>query len=134
MQIQTFMNMKGLIHGRDPKRIDSDRDGTLKIGTTEISIVQGGDTIMPILFHGATGDYPATFTDVEGVTYDLGKVAVRNGRINPPSKIAVELMEIRARMDVLERENEVLKNKIEYLGNIFDTNSLNFLIGEEKNK
>lgn len=134
MQIQTFMNMKGLIHGRDPKRIDSDRDGTLKIGTTEISIVQGGDTILPTLFHGATGDYPATFTDVEGVTYDLGKVAVRNGRINPPSKIAVELMETRARMDVLERENEVLKNKIEYLGNIFDTNSLNFLIGEEKNK
>lgn len=129
MQIQTFMNMKGLIHGRDPKRIDSDRDGTLKIGATEIAVLQGGDTILPTLFHGATGDYPATFTDAEGVTYDLGKVEVRNGRINPPSKIAVELMETRARMDVLERENEVLKNKIEYLGNIFDTNSLNFLIG-----
>lgn len=129
MQIQTFRNMKGLIHGRDPKRIDCDRDGTLKIGTTEISILQGGDTIMPILFHGATGDYPATFTDAQGNTYDLDKVEVRNGRINPPPKIAVELMELRARADILEKENEALREKTEYLSNIFDTNSLNFLIG-----
>ena len=129
MLIQTFRNMKGLIHGRDPKRIDCDKDGVLKIGTTEISILQGGDTIMPILFHGATGDYPATFTDAHGNTYDLDKVEVRNGRINPPPKIAVELMELRARADILEKENEALREKTEYLSNIFDTNSLNFLIG-----
>ena len=129
MLIQTFRNMKGLIHGRDPKRIDCDTDGVLKIGTTEISILQGGDTIMPILFHGATGDYPATFTDAQGNTYDLDKVEVRNGRINPPPKIAVELMELRARADILEKENEALREKTEYLSNIFDTNSLNFLIG-----
>lgn len=129
MRIQTFMNGKGLIHGRDPKRIDCDRDGMLKIGDTEISVSQGGDSIMPILFHGATGEYPATFTDSQGDTYDLGKLEVRNGRINPPHPIAIELMEIRCRADVLERENKYLRQKIEELSNIFDTNSLNFLIG-----
>lgn len=129
MQIQTFMNLKGLIHGRDPKRIGCDRDGTLNIGSTEIFVSQSGDTIMPILFHGATGDYVATFTDAEGITYDLGKVEVRNGRVAPPSQTAVELMELRCRADILERENTALKQKVEELSNIFDTNSLNFLIG-----
>jgi hypothetical protein len=129
MKIQTFRNMKGLIHGRDPKRIDCDRDGVLKIGTTEIIVSQGGDTVLPVLFHGSTGDYVATFTDEFGNTYDLGKVEVRNGRINPPSPIDVELMDLRSKADILEAENEVLKQKIEFLENIFDTNSLNFLIG-----
>lgn len=129
MKIQTFLNGKGLIHGRDPKRIDCDRDGVLKIGATEISVLCGGDCIMPVLFHGATGDYAATFTDAQGDTYDLGKVEVRNGRINPPHPIAVELMEIRCRADILEKENTFLKQKVEELSNIFDTNSLNFLIG-----
>lgn len=129
MNIQTFLNGKGLIHGRDPKRIDCDRDGILKIGATEISVQHGGDSILPALFNGATGDYAATFTDAEGNTYDLGKIEVRNGRINPPHPIAVELMEIRCRADILEEENKELRQKIDELSRIFDTNSLNFLIG-----
>ena len=129
MQIQTFRNMKGLIHGKDPKRIECDRDGILKIGDTEIVVSQGGDSILPVLFHGATGDYDATFTDEQGNTYILDKVKVRQGRITPPPPTTVELMELRVRVDMLEREVAILSGKTENLGNIFDTNSLNFLIG-----
>ena len=121
MKITTFRNMKGLIHGPDPKRIGCDRAGTLKIGTTVINISPGEDAIMPLLFNGCTGDYEATFTASGGVVYNLEKVAVRDGRIKPPSPATVELMELRLRQDKSEEEIEELKN-------IFDTDSLNFLI------
>lgn len=121
MKITTFRNMKGLIHGPDPKRIGCDRAGTLKIGTTVINISPGEDAIMPLLFNGCTGDYEATFTTSSGVVYQLDKVAVRDGRIKPPSPATVELMELRLRQDKSEEEIEELKS-------IFDTNSLNFLI------
>lgn len=128
MKITTFRNMKGLIHGPDPKRIGCDRAGTLKIGTTVINISPGEDAIMPLLFNGCTGDYEATFTTSGGVVYQLDKVAVRDGRIKPPSPATVELMELRLRQDKSEEEIEELKN-------IFDTNSLNFLIKQgRKNK
>lgn len=121
MKITTFRNMKGLIHGPDPKRIGCDRAGTLKIGTTVINISPGEDAIMPLLFNGCTGDYEATFTTSGGVVYKLEKVEVRDGRIKPPSPATVELMELRLRQDKSEGEIEELKK-------IFDTNSLNFLI------
>ena len=120
MKIQTFKNMRGLIHGSDPKRIGCDRAGTLKIGSTEISVTSE-DNIMPLLFNGCSGDYNATFTDSEGKVYELEKVAVRGGRVAPPPPTTVELMELRCRMDAAE-------DKLEMLSNIFDTNSLNFLI------
>lgn len=129
MQIQTFSNMRGIIHGRDPKRIDCEKSGVLKIGNTEINVVQGGDSIMPMLFHGATGDYDATFTDEDGGIYELDKVKVRNGRISPPAPVKVEMMELRCRTDAIEAECKALRESIEFLGKIFDTNSLNFLIG-----
>ena len=129
MKIQTFLNGKGLIHGRDPKRIECNRDGILKIGDTEISVSHKGDSIMPVLFHGATGEYVATFTDVYGNAYDLGKLEVRNGRLTPPRPIDIELMELRCRADIIETENKYLRQRVEELSSIFDTNSLNFLIG-----
>ena len=119
MKIQTFKNMRGLIHGSDPKRIGCDRAGTLKIGNTEISITTE-DGIMPLLFNGCSGDYNAIFTDKEGNVYELEKVAIRGGRVVPPPPTTVELMELRYRMDAAE-------DRIEMLSNIFDTNSLNFL-------
>lgn len=121
MKITTFKNMKAVIHGGDLKRIGCDRAGILKIGTTEIKISPGEDAIMPLLFHGCTGDYDGTFTTAGGVVYKLEKVAVRDGRILPPSPTTVELMELRLRTDAAEE-------KLEELSNIFDTNSLNFLI------
>ena len=128
MKIQTFRNMKGLIYGADPRRISCDKEGVLKIGGTEIVISAGNDEIMPLLFYGATGDYDATFTDTEGKIYTLEKVAVRGGRIAAPPPIAVELMDLRVRADAAEAECETLSAKIYELSNIFDTNSLNFLI------
>lgn len=121
MKITIFKNKKGLIHGPDPKRIGCNRAGTLKIGTTVINISPGEDAIMPQLFNGCTGDYDATFTTSGGVVYKLEKVAVRGGWIQPPPPTTVELMELRVRADTAEE-------RIEELSNIFDTNSLNFLI------
>ena len=121
MKVTLFKNMKGLVHGSDSKRIECDRGGVLKIGTTEINVSPEEESILPLLFHGSSGDYKATFTDKEGKVYELEKVAVRDGRIAPPSAISVELMELRRRADESE-------DKIRELEGIFDTNSLNFLI------
>ena len=128
MKITLLMNMRGLIHGNDPRRIVCDKEGILKIGTTEISVSPGNDSIMPTLFHGATGDYNATFTDKYGGVYTLEKVAVRGGRIAPPPPTTVELMELQYRADKAESERDALREEIKELRNIFDTNSLNFLI------
>jgi hypothetical protein len=121
MKLTTFNNMKGLIHGSDPKRIGCDKAGVLKIGKVEINLTPEEDSIMPILFNGCTGDYDATFTDKFGCVYHLEKVAVRGGWIQPPPATTVELMELRCRAEEAEE-------KIEYLSHIFDTDALNFLI------
>lgn len=128
MKITTFKNMKGLIHGNDPKRIGCDMDGVLRIGRAEIQISANADSIMPTLINGATGDYDATFTDICGRVYHLEKVAIRGGRIAPPPPVAMELMELRCRAENAEQECERLREEIRDLKNIFDTNSLNFLI------
>lgn len=121
MRIQTFKNKKGLIHGPDPKRISGETDGILRIGSAEITVKANAESVMPMLFYGATGIYPATFTTKYGEKNDLGKVTVRNGWVQPPDDTAVELMELRVRADEAEA-------KIAELEGIFDTNSLNFLI------
>lgn len=128
MKIATFDNMQGLIHGSDPKRIGCDLGGVLRIGTTEVSISPEGDSIMPLLFGGGTGNYDATFTTKDGKVYNLAKVEVRSGRIAPPPPTAVEIMELRHRADAAERKLEMLFDEVHRLANIFDTNSLNFLI------
>ena len=121
MKIALFKNMKGLIHGPDPKRISCDYTGVLKIGKTEIDIESGGSAIMPQLFYGSTGNFEASFTVKSGEKYDLGKVAVRSGWIHPPDSTTVELMELRCRADEAE-------DRIASLEGLFDTNALNFLI------
>jgi hypothetical protein len=128
MRIQTFRNGKGLIYGADPKRIGCAKEGVLKIGTTEISISPENESIMPLLFNGCTGEYNASFADKDGNTFALDRVVVRGGRIAPPPQSAVEFMELRCRIDELEAECERLEERCRELANIFDTNSLNFLI------
>lgn len=128
MKVQTFKNMKGLIHGADAKRIGCDKEGILRIGAAEIHITPEEDAIMPVLFNGCTGDYKATFTDTLGNVYEVDKVQVKGGRIVPPTQTAMEFMELRCRIDSLEEECGRLQKQIEMLSNIFDTNSLNFLI------
>ena len=128
MRIQTFKNMKGIIHGSDPKRIGCDKSGVLKIGNAEITVLSEEDTILPSLFYGATGDYDATFTDEQGAVYTLEKVAVRGGRIAPPSPTDVEIMALHCRADTAEAERDALSKRVYELEHIFDTDSLNFLI------
>lgn len=128
MKITTFNNMRGLIHGADPKRIGCEQGGVLRIGTTEVSITPGVDSIMPLLFHGGTGDYEATFTNKDGNVYTLAPVEVRNGRLAPPPPTAVEIMELRFRADAAERKYKMLFDEVQRLAKIFDTDSLNFLI------
>jgi hypothetical protein len=128
MRIQTFKNKKGLIAGTDSKRIGCDKGGVLKIGTSEITITPGNESVMPILFGGSNGIYKATFTDDRGEVYELDKVTIKGGRITPPNQTAVELMELRHRADELEAKCEALQEKVLQLENLFDTNSLNFLI------
>lgn len=127
MKVQTFRNKKGLIYGADSKRIECDREGVLKIGTFELSITDT-ETILPVLFNGSTGIYSATFTDKYGDVFDLGKVTIRGGRIEPPPQNAVDFMELRCRCESLEDRCERAEEEIRRLSNIFDTNSLNFLI------
>lgn len=129
MLIQTFKNMRGQIYGLDTKRIECDVEGVLRIGGAEVTVEPESETIMPLLFNGSTGRYKATFTDKDGNEYDLGHIKVKAGRISPPRQLEAELMELRFRTEILEGENESLRQKIEELSNIFDTNALNFLIG-----
>lgn len=128
MRVQTFKNMKGLIHGADSNRIGCDKEGVLKIGSTEVSISPDAEAVMPVLFNGCTGYHSATFVDADGNVYELDKVEVRGGRIVPPTKTAVEMMELRCRIDLLEDECKHLQEQINFLSNIFDTDSLNFLL------
>ena len=128
MKIQLFENGRGLIHGTDSKRISCHIAGTLVIGTAQISIAHDTEEIMPLLFNGSTGTHNATFTSELGNVYELGKIQIKVGRIVPPSQTAVDLMELRCRVDALEAECKALREENLELKNIFDTNSLNFLI------
>jgi hypothetical protein len=128
MKLQLFKNGKGLIYGTDNKRISCDYAGTLSIGTAQICIDLDKEAFVPVLFNGVTGEYNATFTSALGNVYELERVSLRGGRIVPPSQLSIELMELRCRVDALETECEALREQYRELANIFDTNSLNFLI------
>lgn len=128
MRIQLFKNNKGMIHGSDVKRIGCDIEGTLRIGSAEISVPPETEAVMPVLFNGSSGVYKATFTSVAGNEYELEKVTVKGGRIAPPTQTSLELMELRCRVEALEDLCEKQQDKILELSNIFDTDSLNFLI------
>jgi len=127
MKIQLFKNGKGLICGTDSKRIGCDTEGTLNIGSVEINVSHESETIMPLLFNGCSGTYNAVFKSVSGVAYQLERVEIKGGRIVPPSQSAVEHMELRCRIDMLEEALVLAEREINELKNIFDTNSLNFL-------
>lgn len=134
MRIQLFNNGKGLIHGADSKRIQCDIEGTLKIGSAEVKIPADKETIMPLLFNGSSGTYNAVYTSIAGCIYVLERVTIKGGRIVPPSQTSIEFMELQCRADVLETRCDDLEAKVRELQNIFDTNSLNFLIKGEEGK
>lgn len=131
MNIQLFSNHKGLIYGGDDKRIKCVESGTLMIGNAVIEVKANEDCVMPLLFYGVSGEFDARFTTMKGEVYNLEKVAVRSGRILPPPSTAVQLMELTCRADTAEKERAAMSQKLEELSNIFDTNSLNFIIKGE---
>ena len=132
MRLQIFKNDKGIIYGTDPKRITCDIGGVLKIGSAKIEIEAGQENIFPLLFNGSTGKYKASFTSEAGCVYDIAEVTVKGGRVLPPSQVALEFMELRCRIEALEDTCDEQEKELERLNNIFDTNSLNFIIkGEE---
>ena len=133
MKIQLFKNDKGIIHGLDPKRITCDIGGVLKIGSAKITVEPSVENIFPLLFNGATGKYRASFTSEIGTEYELAVVTVKGGRVLPPTETALEMAELRSTLEYLEDRCAKMEEDIENLKNIFDTNSLNFIIkGEEE--
>lgn len=125
MLIQTFKNKKGLIYGEDASHIGCDKDGVLRIGSMAVNISAGEESIFPSL---PNGDYKAIFTTTDGTVYELDRVSVRAGRVLQPPETTLELMALRIRLDDVETVCETLIAKVRELDNIFDTNSLNFLI------
>ena len=128
MKLQLFKNKKGLIYGADPCRINGTVEGELKIGHIAIKITPGVEAVVPMLANGGTGEYKATFTDNNSNIYTLRNVTVKKGFVQPPSKSALELMELTVRADMLEDRLAIHEAKIKRLDKIFDTDSLNFLI------
>lgn len=125
MIIQLFKNKRGLIYGSDEHRIVGNVEGTLHIGSVAIEVAPGEESVLPPL---GNGNYKAIFITDNAEVYELDNVVVRYGKIVQPSKEALEMMELRARVDELEAMCEALDSKVRELSNIFDTNSLNFLI------
>ena len=73
-------------------------------------------------------DRVITFTDVNGIVYDLEKVTIQGGRIVPPPQIVADFMELKCKEEAIEKEFAALKAQFDELSHRFDTNSLNFLI------
>lgn len=128
MKIQLFKNDKGIIYGSDPKRINCNITGVLKIGTAKIEVKADTENIFPLLFNGGTGKYKATFTSEAGSVYEIAEVTVKGGRVLPPSPVDVEFMELRCRVEYLEDRCSKMEEDIIRLNGIFDTDSLNFLV------
>ena len=131
MRIQLFDNGKGLIYGTDAMRIGCDIEGSLKIGLADIKVSAEAESVMPILFNGASGTHNATFISNGGDVYELEKVTIKRGRIVPPDKTAVDIMEVRCMNEALNKRCDSMQKQIEILSHIFDTNSLNFIIKGE---
>jgi hypothetical protein len=100
----------------------------LRIASCEIPITPGTESVVPVLLNGSNGIYQGTFTTTFGAVYKLEKVTIKGGRICPPNEDTLEKAELRFRLEFLEKEYAALEEKVRELSNIFDTNSLNFLI------
>ena len=120
MKITVFKNGRGVLYGADPMRIGG-AAGILRIGGTEIEVPLEGESVMPMLFYGGTGRYASIFTASDGTVYDLGKITVKGGWVQPASETEAALAELRFRLEAAEERIGVLEG-------VFDTNALNFMI------
>lgn len=129
MKITLFTNNTGLIHGDDPRHIHCESPGTLKIGRHEIRVTEKEDELFPNLFNGCSLEHLAKYVTDDGTEYNLGKLIIRRGWIGKPSDTQLELMDLRCQLEEKTEEMKTMREEIEELKNIFDTNSLNFLLG-----
>ena len=129
MKLYTFSNKKCVIYGHDPTRLECEREGTLRIGATKIQVIPGEPISLPSI---ADGTYKPSFTDSDGTVYEGYVTVVRNGRITPPPKETLELLDLRCRYEELQTKMadkfDAIDKEIKELKGIFDTNSLNFII------
>lgn len=127
MKIILLSDKTAVISGGDPKRIQCEKEGVLSLGTAQIAVT-AEPSILPVLINGATGRHNATYTTTDGEVYTLTKVAINGGRVAPLAPSEAEIVELRLRADKAEAERDALRQELEDVRNIFDTNSLNFLI------
>jgi hypothetical protein len=129
MRLYTFSNKKCVIFGHDPTRLECEREGWLKIGATKIKVTPGDTTMLPPIVDGT---YKPSFLESDGSVYEGYVTVVRNGRITPPSKEVLELLDLRCRYEELQTKMaekfDAIDKEIKELKSIFDTNSLNFII------
>lgn len=129
MKLHLFSNKKCVIFGHDSTRLECEREGTLRIGATNIKVAPGEPISLPSI---ADGTYKPCFTDSDGTVYEGYVTVVRNGRITSPPKEALELFDLRCRYEELQTKMAekfaILDKEIEDLKSVFDTNSLNFII------
>ena len=128
MKIQLFLDKTGFIHGTDTGKITASADGFLTIGKDKIELKANEIKTVPNLMRGGSGICKTQFETLDGDIYSLNNVVVRGGRIAPPSAATLDIMELKLRADKAEIECREMREKIHELENIFDTNSLNFLI------
>lgn len=128
MKIHLFNDKTGVIGGFSPYTLRSDKDGLLKIGGKVINILPDTPAKIPPL----TDDtYNAVFESADGITYDLGRITIHNGGVVASKTYTAREIELRHALDKAENKIAELIERVDALENIFDTNSLNFLIPPE---
>ncbi|MBQ8289319.1 MAG: hypothetical protein IJY01_00405 [Clostridia bacterium] len=126
MRLYLLNNKRAVLFGADARCINADTDGTLHIGITPVTVTKGERCGIPCL---TDGPYKVTFECADG-TYLVGTHTVRNGLLAPSKKYSENELDLLLRVEALERAVATLTEKVEHLVKRFDTNSLNYLTGD----
>lgn len=126
MKLYLLNNKRAILFGADARCINADTDGTLHIGITPVTVTKGERCGIPRLTDGA---YKVTFECADEI-YTVGTHTVRNGLITPSKKYSENELDLLIRVEALERTVATLTEKVEHLVKRFDTDSLNYLTGD----
>jgi hypothetical protein len=126
MILKIFKNGKGILYGEDKHSITSSVQGDLYIGSAHIRIEANKPSPVPSLLNGNGGVQKGTF--ISGKTYDLGKITIRGGRVVSPSADAIEMAELRARVDDFEEKIKKYDERMNSVLARFESDALGFLI------
>lgn len=128
MRIHLFNDRNAVLYGYNPHNLISDKPGTLNVGSKVIRV--SSDNAIPFT-NVHDGTYMASFVSDDGIAYDIGRVTVHNGGIITNRTYTEREIELKHALDRAEDKISELVEKVNVLENIFDTNSLNFLIPPE---